>query len=116
MLTRGERLDGGAGEMPCVRACVHTRGALPLRTPPSVFATTMAQGSTLDTANMAPEEVLRKACAVCFDVDSTVITEEGIDALAAECGVGEQVAEWCVPIKLSRGTPRAFFVCIRGLI
>ena len=31
--------------------------------------------------------------AVCFDVDSTVITEEGIDVLAAHLGKGRQVAE-----------------------
>ena len=30
--------------------------------------------------------------AVCFDVDSTVCTTEGIDELAAFLGVGEQVA------------------------
>uniref|UniRef100_A0A7S2D0K5 phosphoserine phosphatase n=1 Tax=Octactis speculum TaxID=3111310 RepID=A0A7S2D0K5_9STRA len=38
-------------------------------------------------------ESLRTAQAVCFDVDSTVITEEGIDVLAAHCGAGEAVAE-----------------------
>ena len=32
--------------------------------------------------------------AVSFDVDSTVCTDEGIDKLAAHCGVGEEVAEW----------------------
>lgn len=32
------------------------------------------------------------ADAVCFDVDSTVIQEEGIDELAKFCGKGEQVA------------------------
>lgn len=31
--------------------------------------------------------------AVCFDVDSTVITNEGIDDLAEFCGVGDQVRE-----------------------
>eukprot|EP00638_Chattonella_subsalsa_P004061 CAMPEP_0117755174 /NCGR_PEP_ID=MMETSP0947-20121206/13290_1 /TAXON_ID=44440 /ORGANISM="Chattonella subsalsa, Strain CCMP2191" /LENGTH=233 /DNA_ID=CAMNT_0005574449 /DNA_START=246 /DNA_END=944 /DNA_ORIENTATION=+ len=36
---------------------------------------------------------LRKADAVCFDVDSTVIKEEGIDVLAEFCGAGEKVAE-----------------------
>jgi len=33
------------------------------------------------------------AKAVCFDVDSTVSPDEGIDVLAAQAGVGEQVAE-----------------------
>ena len=36
---------------------------------------------------------LRSADCVCFDVDSTVVTGEGIDELAAFVGVGEQVAE-----------------------
>ena len=34
----------------------------------------------------------RAAQAVCFDVDSTVSPDEGIDVLAAHAGVGEQVA------------------------
>lgn len=38
-------------------------------------------------------EVLRTAEAFCFDVDSTVCTDEGIDELAAWCGAGEAVAE-----------------------
>jgi len=31
---------------------------------------------------------------VCFDVDSTVCEDEGIDELAAFCGAGEAVAAW----------------------
>jgi phosphoserine phosphatase len=34
------------------------------------------------------------AQAVCFDVDSTVCEDEGIDELAAFCGAGEAVAAW----------------------
>jgi len=37
---------------------------------------------------------LRVAEAVCFDVDSTVIQEEGIDVLAEFNGAGAAVAEW----------------------
>lgn len=37
--------------------------------------------------------ILRTCQAVCFDVDSTVIPEEGIDELAAFKGVGEAVAD-----------------------
>jgi len=37
---------------------------------------------------------LANADAVCFDVDSTVIQEEGIDVLADSLGKGEVVAEW----------------------
>ncbi|OEL30814.1 Phosphoserine phosphatase, chloroplastic, partial [Dichanthelium oligosanthes] len=39
-------------------------------------------------------ETLCTADAVCFDVDSTVILDEGIDELADFCGVGKAVAEW----------------------
>ncbi|XP_055529289.1 phosphoserine phosphatase isoform X2 [Wyeomyia smithii] len=37
-------------------------------------------------------DMLRKAQIVCFDVDSTIITEEGIDELAQFCGKGAEVA------------------------
>ena len=51
---------------------------------------------------MANDIVLNKAkqlwskgpAAVCFDVDSTVVTEEGIDVLADHCGAGAEVAAW----------------------
>ena len=36
---------------------------------------------------------LRDADAVCFDVDSTVISEEGIDEFASFLGVGDAVAQ-----------------------
>lgn len=36
----------------------------------------------------------RNADAVCFDVDSTVCLDEGIDELAEFCGAGKAVAEW----------------------
>ncbi|KAL4647613.1 phosphoserine phosphatase [Arapaima gigas] len=39
------------------------------------------------------KEMFRSADAVCFDVDSTVIREEGIDELAKFCGVGDAVTE-----------------------
>ncbi|XP_065831336.1 phosphoserine phosphatase-like [Oscarella lobularis] len=38
--------------------------------------------------------VWRSADAVCFDVDSTVCQDEGIDDLATFRGVGERVKEW----------------------
>ena len=37
--------------------------------------------------------VLRAADCVCFDVDSTLIIDEGIDELASFLGVGKQVAQ-----------------------
>jgi len=42
----------------------------------------------------AAMEALAAADAVCFDVDSTVIQEEGIDVLADSLGKGKEVAEW----------------------
>ncbi|XP_073124535.1 phosphoserine phosphatase, chloroplastic-like [Henckelia pumila] len=39
-------------------------------------------------------EVWRAANAVCFDVDSTVCLDEGIDELAEFCGAGKAVADW----------------------
>ena len=42
------------------------------------------------------KEMWRQADAVCFDVDSTVITIEPLDQLAAFCGAGEEVAQLCV--------------------
>lgn len=39
-------------------------------------------------------ELWRKASAVCFDVDSTVCVDEGIDELAEFCGAGKAVADW----------------------
>lgn len=47
----------------------------------------------------------RRAGAVCFDVDSTVIREEGIDALAAFLGKGVEVAAFtkrCARVKRHR--------------
>lgn len=39
-------------------------------------------------------EIWRSADVVCFDVDSTVCLDEGIDELADFCGAGRAVAEW----------------------
>ena len=54
-----------------------------------LFFSTMATLSDM-------KEVFRRADAVCFDVDSTVIKEEGIDELAKFCGVGDAVTEMYV--------------------
>ena len=40
------------------------------------------------------KEIWKTSDAVCFDVDSTVVEEEGIDELAEFCGVGEAVRQW----------------------
>lgn len=39
------------------------------------------------------KELWRNADCVCFDVDSTICTNEAIDELAAFCGVGKKVEE-----------------------
>ncbi|XP_022933623.1 phosphoserine phosphatase, chloroplastic [Cucurbita moschata] len=57
------------------------------------------EGSALSQFNntLPSKEVLelwKSANAVCFDVDSTVCVDEGIDELADFCGAGEAVAEW----------------------
>ncbi|KAL2644209.1 hypothetical protein R1flu_011796 [Riccia fluitans] len=50
-----------------------------------------AKSNIMDTGVL---ELWREASAVCFDVDSTVCEDEGIDELAAFCGAGEAVAAW----------------------
>ncbi|XP_062197907.1 phosphoserine phosphatase, chloroplastic-like [Phragmites australis] len=54
--------------------------------------------SSTGLANRQPSkgviETWRNADAVCFDVDSTVCLDEGIDELADFCGAGQAVAEW----------------------
>ncbi|CAH9092755.1 unnamed protein product [Cuscuta epithymum] len=39
-------------------------------------------------------DIWQNANAVCFDVDSTVCIDEGIDELAEFCGAGKAVADW----------------------
>ena len=46
-----------------------------------------------DLTKADAQRIWREADAVCFDVDSTIITEEGIDELAKFCGVGQQVKQ-----------------------
>ena len=44
-------------------------------------------------SNEEVKAVWRRADAVCFDVDSTVCKDEGIDELANFCNVGHEVSE-----------------------
>jgi len=53
----------------------------------------IAAGAGSDQIDKA-KQIWQHADAVCFDVDSTVVQEEGIDVLADFCGVGERVAEF----------------------
>lgn len=56
--------------------------------------TTITGSKTADRTKQVLEakEIIRSADIVCFDVDSTVIQEEGIDELAEFCGKGQEVA------------------------
>jgi hypothetical protein len=62
--------------------------ALPNQTVRYILSMSNSSSKPVDVIN-----TLKSAQCVCFDVDSTVIQEEGIDVLAASLGVGEQVAE-----------------------
>ncbi|XP_061682533.1 phosphoserine phosphatase isoform X1 [Syngnathoides biaculeatus] len=53
----------------------------------------ISPGSVAMSTTSQSKELFRRADAVCFDVDSTVIKEEGIDELAKFCGVGDAVTE-----------------------
>ena len=57
--------------------------------------TTMATKEDMSSSSNESRaiEIWRTCDAVCFDVDSTVIDHEGIDALAAYLGKGEEVAK-----------------------
>ena len=46
------------------------------------------------SSQVAVKDLLKKCDAVCFDVDSTVIRDEGIDILAEFKGAGGAVAAW----------------------
>ncbi|XP_056412470.1 phosphoserine phosphatase isoform X2 [Hyla sarda] len=56
------------------------------------------------------KEIFRRADAVCFDVDSTVIKEEGIDELAKFCGVGDAVAEIDLVHRLHQRNVQVFLI------
>nr|ADM15724.2 phosphoserine phosphatase [Brassica juncea] len=50
------------------------------------------EGNTVPSKEIL--DLWRGVEAVCFDVDSTVCVDEGIDELAEFCGAGKAVAEW----------------------
>ncbi|MEQ2206989.1 hypothetical protein XENOCAPTIV_005715 [Xenoophorus captivus] len=56
------------------------------------------------------KELFRRADAVCFDVDSTVIKEEGIDELAIFCGVGDAVREMELVDRLHERNIKVFLI------
>lgn len=57
-------------------------------------ATSLTGSKSADKTKRTLEakEIIRSADIVCFDVDSTVIIEEGIDELAEFCGKGQEVS------------------------
>lgn len=69
------------------RACLSTAAS-----GSATAATAAAAGASAASKRAAAEAALRGAHAVCFDVDSTVITVEAIDEFAAFCGKKEEVA------------------------
>lgn len=60
----------------------------------TIISTTSRMLLSTNISTPRPEiaKILRSAQAYCFDVDSTVITKEGIDELAAYKTVGKEVA------------------------
>lgn len=58
------------------------------------YNTSNMTNSTQEKAKKVKEaaQILNKSKIVCFDVDSTVIQEEGIDELAKFCGKGQEVS------------------------
>jgi|UPI0005819FE9 phosphoserine phosphatase len=66
-----------------------SQGFAGMNIPSSIDLPTPPIGQNVEAAIQA----LLRADAVCFDVDSTVIDEEGIDVLAEHLGKGQQVSE-----------------------
>jgi phosphoserine phosphatase len=65
-------------------------------TPTSVVSTgSKSSAGGIDSKSkrvLEAKRIIQSADIVCFDVDSTVIVEEGIDELADFCGKGEEVS------------------------
>lgn len=109
-------LRGGAGDAPVLRRLplslrfpsprpgvalhrvMRSRDALTATVAKAAAANTPAPPAAERFANTTPSaealKIWRSADAVCFDVDSTVCLDEGIDELADFCGAGQAVAEW----------------------
>jgi len=74
------------------RASRHLPSALARRMTSSSSSSSSIHSNETGRDIPAAKEALRNADCVCFDVDSTVVQEEGIDVLADFLGKGEQVA------------------------
>ncbi len=86
-----------------------------------------AARANLPAQARAVQEAWRRADAVCFDVDSTLIREEGLDRLAEHCGAGAKVKEWWVELSVCTyvwpdfhfdlcATYCSSFSCVRSLV
>ncbi|RZR92017.1 hypothetical protein BHM03_00020240 [Ensete ventricosum] len=60
----------------------------------SLVTASLQPSKTISAGQFDVLNIWRSAGAVCFDVDSTVCLDEGIDELADFCGAGKAVAEW----------------------
>lgn len=82
--------------LPTLASALRTRSLLSASKSVPIFERTSKVSRSMSTTSPVRPEIanlLRSAQAFCFDVDSTVITKEGIDELAAYKGVGQEVAD-----------------------
>ncbi|XP_024133250.2 phosphoserine phosphatase isoform X2 [Oryzias melastigma] len=86
---RRPRSDWSAERLLSSSSVIHQSGSVRVLLHVPCQLTVFCMMTTLDQT----KELFRRADAVCFDVDSTVIKEEGIDELAKFCGVGDTVRE-----------------------
>ncbi|CAM6084635.1 unnamed protein product [Calypogeia fissa] len=97
------RTNFGGGRSAMESTAVFRKEEWRLRAGPhNADGVSLSSSAVADVSNppslRAPSPVVlgtwKNADAVCFDVDSTVCEDEGIDELAAFCGAGEAVAAW----------------------
>ena len=58
------------------------------------MASTPPDNSAYKMTETEARRLWGSADCVCFDVDSTVCQDEGLDELAEFCGVGDNVKQW----------------------
>jgi phosphoserine phosphatase len=95
--------NAGSTTSPLIMPQIQTmvRNITTTTTPSNVASTTGSVKSPTSTSAgdsnkskrvLEAKRIIQSADIVCFDVDSTVIREEGIDELAEFCGKGEEVS------------------------
>jgi phosphoserine phosphatase len=93
--------------LPVVSSFLRHQAAAPHHLSARLALRCLSTPSSGPVPHLTPAEAQRKllqADAVCFDVDSTVIQDEGIDVLAEFNGAGQAVKEWtqkCVSFLIS---------------